>query len=925
MLVAPQKPVKVKEAPINPLLKHQRVRTIAGPAAGPSKHQDDATIVSHHHHHHRKGPSRKSDYSDASVAERIELANRNTMESRRRRFSSVARLTGTDAAALPDAISLSRQDSCMAGDEDSPLTLNVAGDADISVYSGSASEEDSDRDDQIANSAEPEHVTPLHLLTEDELREKVALGVTARKLVRWLRDACPIPQKRNSLFVSVPGATPPINTESLDHLHLLGRVVFPPVQQGLLNRQIIGLQWETEWRVSFTETLKRVEDLFITPKPPPQLLPVLAEGSPAGASLPSGRRGGPSSRSSLCSSPIGPGSPRKQQLLAPMAEHEAGKRTPPPLSLLRSASPPRHVAASSSPFSLRGKQTHSSAVPSSVPTAESLVVVPHRLKDMLDICRKTPVASTSPGRPTGQSPPGSPHLSPESSFLSHSRGTGHQALPRDLVAGAKRVPQDKLHVQQFIVNFSHELSQRPDLTSVLLHHTPLGLYEAVFLFRMGFGKMQYSSLQRLALTSCGIDGACLAALLAWVSSISVSKKKRTAQQKDLSASRIGDEDEEELTGAAGADSSDEDEDDFGVDSVMKLVEEHEEALDNAPELLHTLDLSHNVITAKDLPILCDIILRCPSIYCLALKDNPLIELTDQVGSKAGPNGAEEVVIPGIAALALGGRSAGANPLPGTAAAATFVYANKDFANFMALTPQLESLDLGFCNLQDGEVIKVCHRLFDRRCSIMRLNIDGANITTTVATLLLETIQTKNRSLFEFSAKYTCNCSSYNFRRKINAVLRRNIRHCLNRGAESTLFRHLRRQESFVVPPHPTLEKMLEQAKSTRPFASQHAPATGVGEAANADGACCDIVICVATSPLPHEMNDSDEDVAALLPQVANGNGDDDYDEAREVQVMKEWGGWENRGLKSGYHGYTSNDPSLVARQRALRAAKKVIR
>ena len=430
--------------------------------------------------------------------------------------------------------------------------------------------------------------------------------------------------------------------------------------------------------------------------------------------------------------------------------------------------------------------------------------------------------------------------------------------------------------------------------------------------------MQYCSLQRLILTSCGIDGAALIAILAWVSqNIAASTTAHQAVLSPTSKPPKAAVTADDLFCPLPSEGSD-----TGVDGA--LFDLSDDDPDNAPEQLHTLDLSHNIIRSKDLPILCDIILRCPSIVVLSIKDNPICEETEDVQLDAPPSPEKKdgLKLPHPPpSAAIGGAAAGT--------ATITVRANREFANLLALTPQLESLDVGFCNLGDGEVIKLCHRLFERKCSILRLCIDGADITTPVSTLLLETIQANNRSLFEFSAKYVCNCSTFSFKKKVGAAIRRNIRHCMNKGTESTLFNYLRRNERLAVPPHPILERMLAEAKVSRnyhrtpqksssslatPTKDEPSPISHVKHHPSTSIPFVHVEGIFDNKSSSSEEEEEEEEDLSLHPIL-------DDDEDKQDHVMRDWGGWDDRGLREGYHGYTSNDPSLAKRGRGHVAAK----
>lgn len=241
----------------------------------------------------------------------------------------------------------------------------------------------------------------------------------------------------------------------------------------------------------------------------------------------------------------------------------------------------------------------------------------------------------------------------------------------------------------------------------------------------------------------------------------------------------------------------------GLDTVA-LVTLGEWALRVPPLLssngsLHTIDLSGNRIKSTDLPCLEAALFLCPFLRSLSLRNNPLRQRDDT-----------------FAALE---------------------------SLLFAIGDRLEHLDVGLCGLNDSGVGKICSYLRDAEASsatkalgslapnngairkallrtggvaadaahssslsasieaaslvkghtnltpMIRLNMDGATISTAMATLLLYTLHT-NRHLLDLGIAFVNACNTKSYLRHVSWLLDRNLRNAPDLNATSVSHQHI---------------------------------------------------------------------------------------------------------------------------------------
>lgn len=302
-------------------------------------------------------------------------------------------------------------------------------------------------------------------------------------------------------------------------------------------------------------------------------------------------------------------------------------------------------------------------------------------------------------------------------------------------------PRKELHaslasperVDRFVANVCCEMSQAMELRSLSIHHVPFSYRHLVLLGYGGLQSMQPGLIQRISLRFCELDGAKLAPLISWIA--------------------------------------------FETYNPMSL---------------HTLDLSDNLISAKDLAVLSVAVCGCSSLVVISLRNNPLTLYFDEAQLVAEQKASDKSMSMLRSQLLPSTPKRGvpdsrrASSLGDTLsmsikrAAAQNVVQNLEIpphqllSSFLAACNQLESLDLGFCGLNDTCVVKVCNFLHDSDCSMRTLNIDGANITVSVAALLLDTVKHHCKTLVAVSLKYVYFCTGAQFQRKLCRTLRRRV-------------------------------------------------------------------------------------------------------------------------------------------------------
>ena len=99
----------------------------------------------------------------------------------------------------------------------------------------------------------------------------------------------------------------------------------------------------------------------------------------------------------------------------------------------------------------------------------------------------------------------------------------------------------------------------------------------------------------------------------------------------------------------------------------------------------------------------------------------------------------------------------------------------DNVRLMALfvcSRDLHSLDLGFCGLGDGAIVKMCTVLQSPACHVADLNVDGANVTTQrIAGLLLDTVAALPR-MRSLSTRFVALCAHAVWQDRLAAAIGR---------------------------------------------------------------------------------------------------------------------------------------------------------
>jgi hypothetical protein len=221
---------------------------------------------------------------------------------------------------------------------------------------------------------------------------------------------------------------------------------------------------------------------------------------------------------------------------------------------------------------------------------------------------------------------------------------------------------------------------------------------------------------------------------------------------------------------------------------------------------------------------------------------------------------------------------------------------------------LRGIDIGFCELNDVTIVKLGGLLQTTGKNLTHLILDGASVTQRGAVMLLDAVES-SRSLLYFSTRYMYYCNGRTYLRKVNKVLRRNAARKLRDRPDSA--------PRNVGSPLPQLVSPLDPGEASprilrgSPTTSSTSPVIGLFASPTSRGPGT-FRSTVAQQHFAMTMTMKLMDSHARSSGWSSSSESDEEDKTTEEQYADEtFGYWELRGLKRGYHRYTTNTPSAA--------------
>lgn len=94
--------------------------------------------------------------------------------------------------------------------------------------------------------------------------------------------------------------------------------------------------------------------------------------------------------------------------------------------------------------------------------------------------------------------------------------------------------------------------------------------------------------------------------------------------------------------------------------------------------------------------------------------------------------------------------------------------------YLLLGNQVRSIDIGFTNLGDNSIVKLCTVLRSLDCSVEEVIVDGAEISPRVALMLLDTV-CETKRVTQLSVKHIYSCHALSFGQRLETALAKNRR------------------------------------------------------------------------------------------------------------------------------------------------------